>query len=179
MKILVTVKRIPDPDESLKFAGGGLDYSASKWVPNAFDEYAIETALRLAEVVGGTQRLAEVIVLSICPEGQRQHRDQRDLRRIHASDFTGGRQLYCRRHCACRVLRRRNEARREYLGGRRFVIFNQRFERFCCGDSYAHRESDRRGCRGCDVSSGHDNCDKLGAHHRADVTVEQRHPRGQ
>lgn len=73
MKILVTVKRIPDPDESLKFAGGGLDYSASKWVPNAFDEYAIETALRLAEVVGGTQRLAEVIVLSICPEGQRQH----------------------------------------------------------------------------------------------------------
>jgi electron transfer flavoprotein alpha/beta subunit len=39
-----------------------------KWVPNAFDEYAVETALRLAEVVGGTQRLAEVIVLSICPE---------------------------------------------------------------------------------------------------------------
>ncbi len=73
MKILVTVKRIPDPDESLKFAAGGLDYSASKWVPNAFDEYAVETALRLAEVVGGTQRLAEVIVLSICPEGSRQH----------------------------------------------------------------------------------------------------------
>ena len=69
MKILVTVKRIPDPDESLKFAADGLDYSASKWVPNAFDEYAVETALRLAEVVGGTQRLAEVIVLSICPEG--------------------------------------------------------------------------------------------------------------
>ena len=73
MKILVTVKRIPDPDESLKFAAGGLDYSASKWVPNAFDEYAVETALRLAEVVGGTQRLAEVIVLSICPEASRQH----------------------------------------------------------------------------------------------------------
>lgn len=73
MKILVTVKRIPDPDESLKFAGGGLDYSSAKWVPNAFDEYAVETALRLAEVVGGTQRLAEVIVLSICPESQRQH----------------------------------------------------------------------------------------------------------
>jgi electron transfer flavoprotein beta subunit len=73
LKILVTVKRIPDPDESLKFAAGGLDYSASKWVPNAFDEYAVETALRLAEVVGGTQRLAEVIVLSICPENQRQH----------------------------------------------------------------------------------------------------------
>jgi len=76
LKILVTVKRIPDPDESLKFAGGGLDYSASKWVANAFDEYGVETALRLAEVVGGTQRLAEVIVLSICPEGQRQHMTQ-------------------------------------------------------------------------------------------------------
>ncbi|HEY8380259.1 MAG TPA: hypothetical protein VIK91_27405, partial [Nannocystis sp.] len=73
LKILVCVKRIPDPDESLKFTPGGLDYSASKWVPNAFDEYAIETALRLAEVVGGTQRLAEVIVLGIGPESQRQH----------------------------------------------------------------------------------------------------------
>lgn len=76
MKILVCVKRIPDPDESLKFAGGGLDYSASKWVPNAFDEYAIETALRLAEVVGGAQRLAEVIVLGIGPENQRQQLTQ-------------------------------------------------------------------------------------------------------
>jgi electron transfer flavoprotein beta subunit len=73
VKILVTVKRIPDPDENLKFAGGGLDYSSSKWVPNAFDEYAVETALRLAEVPGGKDRLAEVVVLSICPQGQRQH----------------------------------------------------------------------------------------------------------
>lgn len=73
MKILVTVKRIPDPDESLKFAGGGLDTSSSKWVPNAFDEYAVETALRLAEVAGKRDRLAEVIVMSICPAKQRQH----------------------------------------------------------------------------------------------------------
>jgi electron transfer flavoprotein beta subunit len=73
LKILVTVKRIPDPDESLKFAGGQLDTSSSKWVPNAFDEYAIETALRLAEHVGGKDRLAEVVVLSVCPQGQRQH----------------------------------------------------------------------------------------------------------
>ena len=73
MKILVTVKRIPDPDESLKFAGSAIDYSSSKWVPNAFDEYAVETALRLAEVAGKKERLAEVIVLSVCPEKQRQH----------------------------------------------------------------------------------------------------------
>src|SRR5690606_26738458 len=38
--------------------------------------YAIETALRLAEVVGGSQRLAEVIVLTIGPETQRQHLSQ-------------------------------------------------------------------------------------------------------
>ncbi len=74
MKILVTVKRIPDPDENLKFAGGAIDYSSSKFVPNAFDEYAVETALRLAEVPGNKkERLAEVVVLSICPEKQRQH----------------------------------------------------------------------------------------------------------
>jgi len=76
-KILVTVKRIPDPDESLKFTPGGLDLSSVKWVPNAFDEYAVETALRLAEDVGNKKnRLAEIIVLSICPEKQRQHMTQ-------------------------------------------------------------------------------------------------------
>lgn len=75
-KILVTVKRIPDPDESLKFTAGGLDLSAVKWVPNAFDEYAVETALRLAEDVVNKSKLAEVIVLSICPQKQRQHMTQ-------------------------------------------------------------------------------------------------------
>ena len=77
MKILVTVKRIPDPDENLKFAGGAIDTSSSKWVPNAFDEYAVETALRLAEnVKSKKERLAEVVVLSVCPKGQRQHLTQ-------------------------------------------------------------------------------------------------------
>lgn len=73
MKILVTVKRIPDPDESLKFAGNAIDTSSSKWVSNAFDEYAVEAALRLSEHIGGKDRLAEVIVLSVCPQGKRQH----------------------------------------------------------------------------------------------------------
>ena len=76
-KILVTVKRIPDPDESLKFTGGGLDLSSVKWVPNAFDEYAVETALRLAEDTKNKKnKLAEIIVLSICPAKQRQHMTQ-------------------------------------------------------------------------------------------------------
>lgn len=77
MKILVTVKRIPDPDENLKFANGAIDLgSVGKWVPNAFDEYGVETALRLAEKVGTKDRLAEVIVLSICPKDKRQHMTQ-------------------------------------------------------------------------------------------------------
>jgi electron transfer flavoprotein beta subunit len=73
LKILVTVKRIPDPDENLKFANGAIDTSSVKWVPNAFDEYAVETALRLAEHVGGSKRLAEIVVVSICPAAARQH----------------------------------------------------------------------------------------------------------
>ncbi|MCX4243263.1 electron transfer flavoprotein subunit beta/FixA family protein [Paraliomyxa miuraensis] len=73
MKILVTVKRIPDPDESLKFAGNAIDTSSSKWVANAFDEYAVETALRMAEHIGNKDRLAEVIVCSVCPKDKRQH----------------------------------------------------------------------------------------------------------
>jgi len=73
VKILVTVKRIPDPDESLKLAGNAIDTSSSKWVSNAFDEYAVETALRLAEHIGGKDRLAEVIVCAVCPQGKRQH----------------------------------------------------------------------------------------------------------
>ncbi|MEE9383960.1 MAG: electron transfer flavoprotein subunit beta/FixA family protein [Nannocystaceae bacterium] len=76
MKILVTIKRIPDPDASIKFADGALDLSGAKWVPNTFDEYAVETALRLAEHVGGPKRVAEVVALSVCPQGQRQHLTQ-------------------------------------------------------------------------------------------------------
>ena len=76
-KILVTVKRIPNPDENLKFSGDALDLSSVKWVPNAFDEYAVETALRLAEDVGNKKnKLAEIVVLSICPAKKRQHMTQ-------------------------------------------------------------------------------------------------------
>jgi electron transfer flavoprotein beta subunit len=73
VKILVTVKRIPDPDESLKLSGNAIDTSSSKWVSNAFDEYAVEAALRLSEHIGGKDRLAEVIVCSVCPKDKRQH----------------------------------------------------------------------------------------------------------
>ncbi len=73
MKILVTVKRIPDPDASVKFANGAVDTSAAKWVPNEFDQYAVETALRLAEDAKSKKRHAEIVVCSVCPAAQRQH----------------------------------------------------------------------------------------------------------
>jgi electron transfer flavoprotein beta subunit len=73
LKILVTVKRIPDPVEPPKFSAGKLDTASVKWVQNEFDEYGVETALRMAEVGGGTERLAEVIVVSVCPADKREH----------------------------------------------------------------------------------------------------------
>ena len=51
MKILVTLKRVPDPEQKVKFKGSELDLSQASWVLNTFDEYAVETALRLNENV--------------------------------------------------------------------------------------------------------------------------------
>jgi electron transfer flavoprotein beta subunit len=68
VKVLVTVKRVPDPEQKLRFSGGALDLSAANWVLNPFDEYAVETALRLTERADTGERLGEVVVLSIGPK---------------------------------------------------------------------------------------------------------------
>ena len=69
MKILVTLKRIPDPEQKLKFKPGGLDLSGANWVPNQFDEYAVEAALRLIEnASAGGARSGEIVVASIGPK---------------------------------------------------------------------------------------------------------------
>ena len=69
MKILVSVKRIPDPEQKVKFKGSALDFSATNWMLNQFDEYAIEAALRLTEnASAGNARSGEVIVASIGPK---------------------------------------------------------------------------------------------------------------
>ncbi len=76
MKILVPLKRVADPDNANKVkipaAGGGLaakiETTGLEWKPNPFDEYAVETALRLTE--NGTapkSRLGEVTVVSFGP----------------------------------------------------------------------------------------------------------------
>ncbi len=68
MKILVPVKRVPNPEQRLKFAGSNLDLSAATWQINPFDEYAVETALRLTEKGKGGERSGDVVVVSIGPK---------------------------------------------------------------------------------------------------------------
>ena len=68
MKILVTCKRVPNPEHKLKIAGGQLDLSAAAWQLNTFDEYAVETALRLTEKGKGGERSGEVVAVSIGPK---------------------------------------------------------------------------------------------------------------
>ncbi|HEY2512345.1 MAG TPA: electron transfer flavoprotein subunit beta/FixA family protein [Polyangiaceae bacterium] len=69
MKILVPLKRVADPDNAnkVKVAPGGakVETTGLEWKPNPFDEYAVETALRLTEN-GATPkaRLGEVIVVT-------------------------------------------------------------------------------------------------------------------
>ncbi|MBI3768118.1 MAG: electron transfer flavoprotein subunit beta/FixA family protein [Deltaproteobacteria bacterium] len=63
MKILATVKRVPDPETSIKVKpdGSGIVTDNVKWVINPFDEIAIEEALRIKEKVAGS----EVVLVSI------------------------------------------------------------------------------------------------------------------
>src|SRR5688572_1312126 len=68
VKILVTLKRVPDPEMRPKFKGNALDLSGVTWAVNTFDEYAVETALRLTEKGDSGERIGEVVVLSIGPK---------------------------------------------------------------------------------------------------------------
>jgi electron transfer flavoprotein beta subunit len=68
VKILVTAKRVPNPEQKLKLGAGQIDLSAASWQVNTFDEYAVETALRLTEKGKGGERSGEVVVVSIGPK---------------------------------------------------------------------------------------------------------------
>ena len=65
MKILVSAKRVIDPDARIKLlpGGSGVDTESVEYKVNPFDENAIEEALRLSETAGG-----EVVVVSVGPE---------------------------------------------------------------------------------------------------------------
>jgi electron transfer flavoprotein beta subunit len=63
VKILVTVKRVPDPESVLKVNAEGTGFAKDnvKWVVNPFDEIAVEEGLRAKEKHAGS----EVILVSI------------------------------------------------------------------------------------------------------------------
>ncbi|MBI3304574.1 MAG: electron transfer flavoprotein subunit beta/FixA family protein [Deltaproteobacteria bacterium] len=63
MKTLVTVKRVPDPETTIRVKpdGSGIVTDNIKYVINPFDEIAIEEALRIKEKLGS----GEVILASI------------------------------------------------------------------------------------------------------------------
>jgi electron transfer flavoprotein beta subunit len=63
VKTLVTVKRVPDPETTIRVKpdGSGIVTDNVKYVINPFDEIAIEEALRIKEKQGG----GEVILVSI------------------------------------------------------------------------------------------------------------------
>lgn len=62
MKVIVTAKRVTDPDMRIDINsdGSGIELSSMKFKINPFDEIAIEAAVRIIEKKGG-----EVVVVSI------------------------------------------------------------------------------------------------------------------
>jgi electron transfer flavoprotein beta subunit len=68
VKILVPLKRVPDPELKTKIKDGAIDLGSATWVVNPFDEYAVETALRLLENGETGEHEGEVVVVTIGPE---------------------------------------------------------------------------------------------------------------
>jgi electron transfer flavoprotein beta subunit len=70
VKILVPVKRVPDPTQKAKIKDGHIDLTGASWIVNTFDEYAVETALRLLENGADNTRLpgSELVVVSLGPD---------------------------------------------------------------------------------------------------------------
>src|SRR5208282_2014652 len=63
VKILVPVKRVPDPATTIRVLadGSGIATDNVKWVINPFDEIAIEEALRIKEKQGA----GEVVLAAV------------------------------------------------------------------------------------------------------------------
>jgi len=70
VKILVPVKRVPDPTQKAKIKDGHIDLTGASWIVNTFDEYAVETALRLLENGADNTRLpgGEIVVVTLGPD---------------------------------------------------------------------------------------------------------------
>ena len=71
MKILVPLKRVADPENAnkVKVNGAKIETTGLEWKPNPFDDYAVETALRLTEnAASPKKREGEVIVVTFGPK---------------------------------------------------------------------------------------------------------------
>src|SRR5580658_4569862 len=71
LKILVPLKRVADPDNAnkVKVTATKVETTGLEWKPNPFDEYAVETALRLTENGANSKaRLGEVVVVTFGPK---------------------------------------------------------------------------------------------------------------
>jgi electron transfer flavoprotein beta subunit len=68
VKILVPLKRVPDPELKTKIKDGAIDLTGATWVVNTFDEYAVEAGLRLIENAADGSRHGEVVVVTIGPD---------------------------------------------------------------------------------------------------------------
>ena len=69
MKIAVCIKRVPDTETRIKIGADGksIDESGVKFVPNPFDEYAVEEALKLKEQTNG-----EVVAVCLGPDASQE-----------------------------------------------------------------------------------------------------------
>jgi electron transfer flavoprotein beta subunit len=76
VKILVTCKRVADPDNANKVKaaadGSAITTEGLEWKPNPFDDYAVETALRLNENASNNESLGETVVISFGPDDAKQ-----------------------------------------------------------------------------------------------------------
>jgi electron transfer flavoprotein beta subunit len=72
MKILVPVKRVPDPYGKIRLTPDGqIDAGDIKWVVNPFDEIALEEAVRLREGGADVEIVAVGIGSAVCEEQMR------------------------------------------------------------------------------------------------------------
>ena len=69
MKILVPIKRVPDPYGRVRLTPEGqIDTNGLTWVVNPFDEIALEEAVRLRENAPGVEIVAVCIGSVVCEE---------------------------------------------------------------------------------------------------------------
>jgi electron transfer flavoprotein beta subunit len=64
MKIAVCIKRVPDTETRIKISGTTkIDETGVKFIPNPYDEFAVEAALQLKQKAGG-----EIVAVSLGPD---------------------------------------------------------------------------------------------------------------